>query len=83
MFLVKDWEMFYTFSPDSLGDLVDQVSIDKANQRYVLDLSANELVTDGYDESGEPIESKFVSRLVFDLIVEGLKKRSFHEIVFE
>ena len=41
MFLVKDWEMFYTDSKNN-EDLVDQVSIDKENKRYVVKIIEKE-----------------------------------------
>lgn len=76
MFLVKDWEMFYT---DSLvnEDLVDQLSVDVANKRYVLDVGAEIWATDGYDEDDDEICSNYVSRFVFNIIVEGLKQKGF------
>ena len=61
------WEMFYTNSKND-EDLVDQISIDVRNKRYVLDTDAPDMVTDGYDENDEPIESNYVSRFVFDII---------------
>ena len=85
MFLIKDWEMFYTDAINATEDnnLVDQISIDKVNKRYVLDIDAADLVTDGYDEAGDAINSTYVSRLVFDIIVEGLKQHGFKSVVFD
>ena len=81
MFLAKDWEMFYTDSHKSSKEkyLVDQISIDKVNKRYILDIDANDLVTDGYDSEMNEINSNYVSRLVFDIIVQGIKERGFKE----
>lgn len=82
MFLAREWEMFYTESKwDTM--LVDQISIDMQNQRYILEIDANDLVTDGYDEEDEPICSTFVSRFIFDLIVSGVKKKGLVEFVGE
>lgn len=85
MFLVKDWEMFHTDAINATEDnyLVDQISIDKANKRYVIDIGETYSVTDGYDEAGDPVDSTHVSRLVFDIIVEGLKQRGFKSVTFD
>lgn len=74
-----NWEMFYTTSKKD-EERVDQVSIDVANKRYVLEINAKDEVTDGYDEFGEEINSVFVSRFVFDLIINGLKNSGFKEV---
>ena len=80
MFLMKNWELFYT---DAKGakeedDLVDQVSIDTVNKRYVLDEGVSDMLTDGYDEENEPIYSKYVSREVFAMLVDALKRNGYH-----
>ena len=81
MFLAKDWEMFYTDSHKSSEEeyLVDQISIDKVNKRYILDIDADDLVTDGYDSYMNEINSMYVSRFIFDIIVQGIKERGFKE----
>ena len=81
MFLVKDWEMFHTGSHKSSEEeyLVDQISIDKVNKRYILDIDANDLVTDGYDGEMNEVNSMYVSRFIFDIIVQGIKERGFKE----
>ena len=80
MFLAKDWEMFYTNShKSSEEDLVDQISIDKVNKRYILDIDADDLVTDGYDDEMNEVNSLYVSRFIFDIIVQGIKERGFKE----
>ena len=80
MFVVNEWEMFYT---DSKNDeyLVDQVSIDVKNKRYMLEIDANDMVTDGYDELGNEIRSTYVIREVFDIIISGLKQKNYIELV--
>ena len=77
------WEMFYTDSQLDNEDLVDQISIDTANKRYILDIDAIDMVTDGYDENNEPIYSTYVSRTVFDIIVEGIKRQNYVRYVSE
>ena len=84
MFLAKDWEMFYTDSHKSSKEeyLVDQISIDKVNKRYIFDIDADDRVTDGYDYKMNEINSIYVSRLVFDIIVQGIKERGFKEAIY-
>lgn len=82
-FLVKDWEMFYTDAKSGDDHLVDQICIDKQNKKYLLYIEATDMVTDGYDETDEPINSIYVSRLVFDIIVSGIKGKGFTALVEE
>ena len=81
-FLAKNWEMFYTKSKiqNKEENLVDQVSIDVVNKRYLVDESADWLVTDGYDDEGAEICSTYVSREVFDIILQGLKLNNYNQI---
>ena len=80
MFLATDWEMFYTTSKID-EDLVDQISIDINNKRFILDIDVSDLATDGYDEADNPICSTYVSREVFEIIVSGIKQKSYVEYV--
>ena len=84
-FLAKNWEMFFTESKiqNKEEDLVDQVSIDVVNKRYLVDESADLLVTDGCDEEGTEFYSTYVSREIFDIILQGLKLNGYKEIFFE
>jgi len=80
MFLVTEWEMFYTKSKND-DDLVDQISIDVRNKRYILDIDVSDLATDGYDDADNAINSVYVSRDVFDILVSGMKQKNFTEYV--
>ena len=82
MFLATEWEMFYTESKGN-DELVDQISIDEKNKRYMLEINAHDEVTDGYDEKGNEVVSWYVSRLVFDIIVKGIEERGFVKFVGE
>lgn len=75
---IEKWEMFYTDSKNN-EDLVDQISIDTKNKRYILDIDADLIVTDGEYEDGTEIYSLYISRYMFDLIVEEIKNRGFVE----
>ena len=75
---VEKWEMFYTESKNN-EDLVDQISIDTKNKRYILDIDADIIVTDGEYEDGTEIYSLYISRYMFDLIVAEIKNRGFVE----
>ena len=77
--IFKEWEMFFTDSKQN-DELVDQISINVSNKTFLLDTNAQDLVTDGYDENDQPIVSYYVSRFMFDLIVESIKAKGFKEI---
>ena len=74
--------MFYTKSLND-KELVDQIYIDGKSKRYILDIDVSDLVTDGYDEDYNPIDSTYVSRTVFDIIVEGIKQKKYVKYVGE
>ena len=84
MFLMKDWEMFYTDSYEKAEDdcLFDQISIDPVNKRYILDIGVDDMALDGDDDIGEPVDSIYVSRFVFDFITEGVKKHGFRQLEY-
>ena len=79
MFVATEWEMFYTHSKGN-DELVDQISIDEKNKRYRLEINAVDMITDGEDGFGNEIVSWYVSRLVFDIIVHGIKDKGFIEL---
>lgn len=70
------WNCFYTRAVGS-EDLVDQIEIDEKNKEYRIHINERDWVTDGYDEFGIPQNSSYVSRFVFDVIVEGIKEKNF------
>lgn len=84
-FLATDWEMFYTESKlkNKEEDLVDQISIDSVNKVYIFYQDADYLITDGYDEYDNPICSSYVSREIFDIILNGLKLKGYKEVKIE
>lgn len=82
MSLIKKWEMFYTDSKKDT-ELVDQISIDTRNKRYILDINEDSIITDGYYEDDTPIESFYVSRYIFDIIVSGVKANGFIKYIEE
>ena len=73
--------MFYTVAVCSNEDetLVDQVSIDEVNKEYLLETGDSFQITDGFLQGGFELRSLDVSRLVFDIIVQGIKERGFKE----
>ena len=75
MFVATEWEMFYTRSDKE--DFVDLISIDVANKRYILDIDVSDLATDGLDDRGQEICSTYVSKVVFDMIVKGVRENNF------
>ena len=81
MLIRKNCEMFYTEAVCSNEDetLVDQVSIDEVNKEYLLETGDSFQITDGFLQGGFELRSLYVSRLVFDIIVQGIKERGFKE----
>ena len=81
MLIRKNCEMFYTAAVGSNEDeaLVDQVSIDEVNKEYVLETGDSFQITDGFLQGGFELRSLDVSRLIFDIIVQGIKERGFKE----
>ncbi len=69
------WERYYTTSLIN-ENLVDQIEIDEKSKIYRLFKNEDDFITDGYDEYGFEQFAHYVSRFVFDLIVEGLEKRA-------
>ena len=78
-YIVSDYELFYTESKID-KELVDQVEINEKNKTYFYYVNVSYLCTDGYTEDGEPKESFYVSRYVFDCIIAGLKSNGFTQI---
>ena len=79
-FLANESEKFYTDSKNKKEDLVDQISIDVLNKEYVLDLEVPISITDGYDEDGNEIYAIYISREVFDILLQGLKLNNYNQI---
>ena len=84
MLVRKECEIFYTVSRTATDEdcLVDQVSIDKDNKEFYLQKNEDINITDGYLPGGFEINSIYVSRLIFDIIVEGVKKSGFKEAIY-
>ena len=84
-FLSKMWEMFYTDAKNQNQEegLVDQISIDTVNKTYILDEEALDMNTDGWDEEGNEINSVYVSREIYDIILQGLKLKGYKQVKFE
>lgn len=74
---IINWERFYTdakgYSEEDM--MVDQVEIDIKNNRFILVENADFAITDGEDENGEVLYSCYVSREMFDLLVDALKAK--------
>ncbi len=80
MFIGSEWEMFYTHSKNN-EDLVDQISINTKKKRFILDIDISNLATDGYDDADDPIDSIYISREMFEIIVLGIKQKNYKEYI--
>ena len=74
-----DYERFYTDSKFSKDDdfLVDQIYIDTKNKEYYIVEDEGDYITDGYDEEDNMICSSYVSREVFELLVDAVKSNGY------
>lgn len=80
-----NWERFYTDAKgyDEEAMMVDQIEIDIKNNRFVLLENADFAITDGEDENGEEQYSSYVSREMFDLLVEALKAKGLKQTTWQ
>lgn len=70
-------EMFYTASENDV-DMYDQIYIFKKSKKYILEIGERDWRDSAYDiDSCSEIMPTYVSRTVFDLIVDGLEKKGF------
>ena len=76
MALFKNGDSFYT---DAKGYGVDILSIDIEHKQFYLYKNASEIDTDGCDEFGEEYDSSYVSRAVFDMLLEAVKLHGYQE----
>ena len=83
MFKAKDWEGFYTNAkdqnPSDEEDLYDLIEINEKEKVYNIYTKVDDLSLDGWDEDGEEYSAHYVSRRVFDLIVNGIAKSGFRD----
>ena len=75
MNLDDGWEKFYTDSKIK-KDRVDEISIDIKNRRYILYLNEDITITDGEDS----VEASYVSRFIFEIILNGITNLGFVEV---
>jgi hypothetical protein len=81
-FMEDKWEMFYTHTAGGKRDdysYVDMLSINMTNKRYILDVHTDIRNTDGENEDGTCDECYYISRGIFDILLDGLKQRGFKE----
>lgn len=76
----NDWEDFYTTSLND-EDLVDYISVNTKQKKYMLYIDANDLITDSVDIDGNYTENMLVSREVFDFIVKGIEDNNYTRLV--
>ena len=74
---IFEWERFYTDAKGYAEEdmMVDQVEIDIKNNRFILVENADFAITDGQDDNGDEMYSCYVSREMFDLLVDALKAK--------
>ena len=80
-----NWERFYTdakgYSEEDM--MVDQIEIDIKNNRFVVISAADFAITDGEDDNGDEQYSSYISREMFDLLVEALKAKGLKQTTWQ
>ena len=79
-------EIFYTEAnePDgslSNGGRVDIIYIEAERERYVLDRHIPEMNTDGYYEDATEVVSHYISKTLFEIMVEAIQNKGFRKLV--
>lgn len=83
MFEINGWEVFYAPSKNT-DNGTDQISIDERNKRFILDTDAVEYFTDDCEGQLQWLHAYcYVSRFVFELIVDSLKAKGFSELTLK
>ncbi len=76
----NDWEDFYTTSLND-ENLVDYISINTKQKKYMLYIDASDLITDSIDCDDNYNENMLVSRTVFNFIVKGVQENNYTKLV--
>ena len=84
MLTIMNCENFYTTSLEATeeNDTVDQIMIDHEIKEYFLQKNCDDHITDGYSSMGKEFISFPVSRFVFDIILDGVKKSGFTAAIY-
>jgi len=79
-------EIFYTEANEPDGSLsndewVDMLYIETERKRYVLDRHILEMNTDGYYEDATEVVSHYISKTLFEIMVEAIQNKGFRKLV--
>ncbi len=78
----ETFERFYTKS--KISDLlVDMIEVDVENKKCNIYINYDDRVTDGYDEFGEAIFSDYVSRFIFDILLNAINSSDFEKQIYK
>lgn len=82
----NDWELFCCDIKDPKDEderyqYVDMLSIDSKHKRYILDIHCDERNTDGYNKDGSDVVCIDLSRDLFYILLDGLKRNGYKEYV--
>ena len=75
------FERFYTDSKSN-SEKVDAIEINVEYKKCNIFIDYDDLITDGYDEFGLPVQSIYVSRFVFDALLNALDLNNFKKQIF-
>lgn len=79
-------EIFYTEANEPDGSLSNGgwagiLYIDVERKRYVLDRHILEMNTDGYYEDATEVVSDYISKTLFEIMVEAIQNKGFRRLV--
>lgn len=78
MFLAKGWEYFHTDS-DYGNHYVSRLFVDCFNKKYILKVDAKRVGIDLLDADREKVRSHYVSKALFEMLVNSVKDSGFRE----
>lgn len=80
----NNWELFCCEIKNPKDDderyqYVDMLSVDSKHKRYILDVHCDERITDSYDENEVSVNCSNLSRDLFYILLDGLKRSGYEE----
>ncbi len=78
----ESFERFYTNSKRN-REKVDAIEINVEYKKCNVFINYDDQITDGYDEFGIPVYSTYVSRFVFDALLNALDSNGFKKQIYK
>ena len=83
MNLTYEWKIYYTHTSTKENERFIQLSLDNENRRFIVEENLVDIKsTDPSYEYYHSNEGEYISCELFEIIVEGLKKRGYKHLIF-